>query len=123
LLRSEAEWAGRKQAIGILDRILAAAAGGSVPEIGRATTENFLAPCNDHSMGYNHYTETIIARVKEQFRGDFWDSGCWEGCPAAGWGFIFAPNRKAEAQSAIVPRRLITFRKCLIVVITTVHLP
>src|SRR5688572_22925290 len=44
LLRSEAEWAGRKQAIGILDEILAALRESDVRRIGRATTRNFFGP-------------------------------------------------------------------------------
>src|SRR5262249_25337598 len=44
LLRSEAEWQARRQALGILDDILASLRQGDVRAIGAATTRNFQQP-------------------------------------------------------------------------------
>src|SRR5207249_5136871 len=44
LLRSEAEWRGRQEALGILDEILSALKKGDVRAIGAATTRNFRRP-------------------------------------------------------------------------------
>src|SRR5437879_8333529 len=44
LLRSDREWTARKQAIHILDEILAALARGDVRAVGALTTKNFFEP-------------------------------------------------------------------------------
>ena len=44
LLRSPAEWAGRRQAIGLLDEIVAALRAGDVRRVGELTTRNFFEP-------------------------------------------------------------------------------
>src|SRR5688572_30129376 len=44
LLRSESEWKGRQQALGLLDEILNALRKGDVPGVGAATTRNFTQP-------------------------------------------------------------------------------
>ncbi|HEY2587369.1 MAG TPA: UTP--glucose-1-phosphate uridylyltransferase [Tepidisphaeraceae bacterium] len=99
LLRSEAEWAGRKQAIAILDQILAALKAGDVRAIGAATTRNFFEPIQTIiPWATNLYTETLINRVKERFGPEFWGFWMLGGMSGGGMGFIFAPSRKPEAQ-------------------------
>jgi hypothetical protein len=99
LLRSEAEWAARKQAIAILDQILAALKGGDVRAIGSATTRNFFEPLQTIiPWATNLYTETLINRVKQQFGTDFWGFWMLGGMSGGGMGFIFNPQRKPEAQ-------------------------
>lgn len=99
LLRSEAEWAARKQAISILDQILAALKAGDVRAIGAATTRNFFEPLQTIiPWATNLYTETLINRVKERFGPDFWGFWMLGGMSGGGMGFIFAPARKPEAQ-------------------------
>ena len=44
LLRSEAEWQGRQEALGILDEILAALRAATSARIGAGTTRNFDGP-------------------------------------------------------------------------------
>jgi len=44
LLRSETEWRGRKEAIGILDEVMGALEGGRRPAIGACTQRNFDGP-------------------------------------------------------------------------------
>ena len=102
LLRSEAEWAARREAGVVLDEIIAAVEAGDVPRIAAATTANFFGPIQTIIPGAtNLYTETIIARVRERFGEAF--QGFWMlgGMSGGGMGFIFAPEAKAEAQEAI----------------------
>jgi hypothetical protein len=99
LLRSEAEWDARKQAIGILEKILGALKADDVKGIGAATTRNFFGPIQTIiPWASTYYTETLIARVKEKFGDDFWGFWMLGGMSGGGMGFIFAPERKAEAQ-------------------------
>lgn len=99
LLRSESEWAARKQAIAILDQILAALKSGDVRAIGAATTRNFFEPLQTIiPWATNLYTETLINRVKQQFGPDFWGFWMLGGMSGGGMGFIFSPQRKPEAQ-------------------------
>ena len=99
LLRSKAEWEGRRQAISIVDQILAALKKEEVRQIGQATTRNFFGPLQTIiPWASNHYTETIIEKVKKQFGDDFWGFWMLGGMSGGGMGFIFAPHRKAEAQ-------------------------
>lgn len=99
LLRSEAEWAGRREAIGILDEILAALRAGDVKAIGAATTRNFFGPIQTIiPWASTFYTETLIDRVREKFANDFWGFWMLGGMSGGGMGFIFAPHRKSEGQ-------------------------
>ena len=99
LLRSQAEWAGRSQAIGILDQILASLKAGDVRAIGGLTTRNFFEPIQTIiPWATNLYTETLIARVGERFGQDFWGFWMLGGMSGGGMGFIFSPQKKPEAQ-------------------------
>ncbi len=99
LLRSEAEWSARWQAMGILDEILDALRRDDVAGVGAATTRNFFGPLQAIiPWASTHYTETIIARVKERFGSDFWGFWMLGGMSGGGMGFIFAPKQKAAAQ-------------------------
>jgi len=44
LLRSQAEWQSRQEALGLLDEILAALEQGNVRAVGAVTTRNFAGP-------------------------------------------------------------------------------
>ncbi len=99
LLRGEAEWEARTQAIGILETILDALRSDDVKAIGAATTKNFFGPIQTIiPWASTSYTETVISRVKEKFAEDFWGFWMLGGMSGGGMGFIFAPTRKAEAQ-------------------------
>ncbi|HEY8665845.1 MAG TPA: hypothetical protein VIL86_04225 [Tepidisphaeraceae bacterium] len=99
LLRSDAEWNARQQAIGVLDEILAALKNDDVRAIGQATTRNFFQPLQTIiPWASTFYTETLIHKVKDKFAADFWGFWMLGGMSGGGMGFIFAPARKAEAQ-------------------------
>ena len=99
LLRSAAEWEGRKAAMSILDEILTALKSGSIQGVGSATMRNFFGPLQAIiPWASNYYTESLITRTKEHFNSDFWGFWMLGGMSGGGMGFIFKPDRKAEAQ-------------------------
>jgi len=102
LLRSAAEWAGRQQANGLLDEIVAALRAGDVRQLGRLTTQNFQEPIQTIiPWASNAFTESLIASVKTEFGDDFWGFWMLGGMSGGGMGFIFDPRRKAEAQQRL----------------------
>jgi hypothetical protein len=102
LLRSEAEWTARKAAGAILDEILAALRAGDIAAIGDATTRNFFGPLQTIiPWASNLYTEMLIEAVRAEFSADFWGFWMLGGMSGGGMGFIFAPERKAEAQERL----------------------
>ncbi len=102
LLRSETEWAGRQEACGILGEILERLQSGDVAGVGRATERNFEGPIQKIiPWASNLYTETLIQRVRQEFGPAFWGFWMLGGMSGGGMGFIFAPERKAEAQERL----------------------
>ena len=102
LLRSDAEWNGRQQAMGILDDILGALREGDVRKVGALTTRNFEGPIQTIiPWASNHFTESLIRRVaggiRENFQG-FWMLG---GMSGGGMGFIFDPEHRSRAQERL----------------------
>jgi hypothetical protein len=102
LLRSEAEWAGRQQAMGILDEVVDLLREGDVAAIGRATQRNFEGPIQTIiPWAGNLYTDLLIERVTEEFGDDFWGFWMLGGMAGGGMGFIFDPARKEEGQARL----------------------
>jgi REP element-mobilizing transposase RayT len=100
LLRSEAEWNARQQALGLLDEILGALKRGDVPVIGAATTRNFTQPIQTIiPWASTYYTELLIERAAREFGKDFLGFWMLGGMSGGGMGFMFAPEKKAAAQS------------------------
>jgi len=99
LLRSEAEWAGRQEAIGILDEVIDLLHQGDVQGIGDATDRNFRGPIQTIiPWTGNYYTDLLNQRVTTAFADDYWGFWMLGGMAGGGMGFIFNPERKAEAQ-------------------------
>ncbi|GIK74152.1 MAG: UTP--glucose-1-phosphate uridylyltransferase [Chloroflexota bacterium] len=99
LLRSEAEWAGRQEAMRIYDRITDLLRQGDIRAIGAATERNFRGPIQTIiPWASNLYTETLIERARAAFGENFWGFWMLGGMAGGGMGFIFDPRRKAEAQ-------------------------
>jgi hypothetical protein len=100
LLRCAAEWSARNDAIGLLDEILAALKREDVGTLGGLTTRNFFQPLQTIiPWASTYYTETIIAKVRAHFGESFWGFWMLGGMSGGGMGFIFAPERKAEART------------------------
>ncbi len=98
LLRSEAEWQGRQQAMRTLDEILGHVRAGNVAAIGAATERNFAGPIQAIiPWASNLYTETLIRRAREEMGSDFWGFWMLGGMSGGGMGFLFHPAVKARA--------------------------
>jgi len=102
LLRSEAEWQGRLQALGILDEVLAALRSGDLHALGAATDRNFAGPIQTIiPWASTFYTEALIDQVKAEFRDKFWGFWMLGGMSGGGMGFIFAPEERSRAQKRL----------------------
>ncbi len=99
LLRCAAEWNARRDAGRLLDRILDVLRAGDVRGLGEATTANYTGPIQTIiPWAANHYTETLIGRVRDAFADDFWGFWMLGGMSGGGMGFMFAPGARAKAQ-------------------------
>jgi len=99
LLRSEAEWQGRREAIGILDEVLGRLRRNDIRGVGQMTQRNFDGPIQTIiPWAGNLYTDMLIGRVREEMGTDFWGFWMLGGMSGGGMGFLVAPERKAEAQ-------------------------
>jgi len=102
LLRGEAEWQGRRQAMRVLDRILEALRAEDVRSIGEQTTHNFREPIQAIiPWASNLYTETLIDEVRAEFGESFWGFWMLGGMSGGGMGFIFAPEIREAAQDTL----------------------
>jgi hypothetical protein len=102
LLRCEPEWQARHEAMRVLDRILEALRADQVRAIGSATTHNFFHPIQTIiPWASNLYTETLIEQAQRAFGQAFWGFWMLGGMSGGGMGFIFAPERKVEAQARL----------------------
>ncbi|HRY47862.1 MAG TPA: UTP--glucose-1-phosphate uridylyltransferase [Candidatus Paceibacterota bacterium] len=102
LLRSSAEWHGRREAMRILDDVLFALKQEDVRQLGRVTTRNFRGPIQAIiPWASNEFTETVIERVEKEFGPDFWGFWMLGGMSGGGMGFIFEPSRRTEAQKKV----------------------
>ena len=103
LLRSEAEWQGRREACQVLDDVLAALREGDVQRIGAVTTRNFFGPIQTIiPWASNLYTETLIERARAEFGAGFWGFWMLGGMSGGGMGFIFDPAHKQAAQDRML---------------------
>ncbi len=99
LLRAPKEWAARREAIAILDEILADLRQSDVRAIGKATERNFFGPIQSIiPWASNLYTESLIQQARSALQSDFWGFWMLGGMAGGGMGFIFNPSRKTEAQ-------------------------
>jgi len=88
--------------LGILDEILSALHAGDVQKIGGATTRNFAQPIQTIiPWATNYFTETLIGKVRAEFGTAFWGFWMLGGMSGGGMGFIFAPEKKAFAQTRL----------------------
>ncbi len=102
LLRCEAEWRGRQDALRILDEVIAALKSGDIRALGAATTRNFREPIQAIiPWASTYFTEQLIERIGREFGDDFWGFWMLGGMSGGGMGFIFAPHRKAEGQQRL----------------------
>jgi len=102
LLRSETEWLGRQQAMGILDEITGKLQRGDIRALGGCLQRNFDGPIQTIiPWAGNLYTKTLIDRVRKEFGDYFWGFWMLGGMSGGGMGFLFDPRHKAQAQVRI----------------------
>ncbi len=112
LLRSEAEWHGRQEALSVLDEVISALKRGDIKAVGAATTRNFRQPIQTIiPWASTYFTEQLIAKAEAAFGRDFWGFWMLGGMSGGGMGFIFAPERKREAQQRMQQIMLETKRE------------
>ena len=96
------EWQGRQEALALFDQIVTQSEEGRYPGIGKVHAQEFLGPIQTIiPWATNLYTESIIARVQEEFGKDFWGFWMLGGMSGGGMGFLFHPSRKREAQTRL----------------------
>lgn len=99
LVRSEREWTARREAVALLDEVLAGLRAGDIRQLGQTTTRNFFGPLQTIiPWCSNRFTERLITRSREVFGEDFWGFWMLGGMAGGGMGFIFAPEVKPRAQ-------------------------
>lgn len=102
LLRSAAEWLGRKEALGILDGVLEALREGDIKKLGSVTTRNFTGPIQTIiPWASNYFTERLLDECRASFGEKFWGFWMLGGMSGGGMGFIFAPEIKTRAQEQL----------------------
>ncbi len=102
LLREQPEWTARHESQQVLEDILVDLQSGDIQGLADATTRNFFGPIQTIiPWASNLYTETLIERVRQEFGADFWGFWMLGGMSGGGMGFIFAPERKQEAQAKL----------------------
>ncbi|HTT58334.1 MAG TPA: UTP--glucose-1-phosphate uridylyltransferase [Opitutaceae bacterium] len=112
LLRGEAEWAARRQAVATLDQILAQLAAGEMRALGSSLTANFFGPLQTIIPWVsNLYTERLIERTRAALGDAFWGFWMLGGMSGGGMGFIFAPARHREGQERLQEIMLTTKRE------------
>jgi hypothetical protein len=100
LLRCDAEWHARQDALTVLKVVVDALRRGDIRALAAATTRNFLEPIQTIiPWASTYYTELLIDRARQAFGDDFWGFWMLGGMSGGGMGFIFAPHRKREAQT------------------------
>ncbi len=99
LLRSEAEWKARGEAIRFFDHVVEKLKEGDIQSIGRFTHQNFTGPIQTIiPWTTNIFTESLIDRVRKEFGEDFWGFWMMGGMSGGGMGFMFEPSVKQRAR-------------------------
>ena len=102
LLRNEAEFKSRLQAIDFFEQLVQKLKQGDIKEIGSFTQQNFEGPIQTIiPWTTNVYTETLIEKVKNEFGDKFWGFWMMGGMSGGGMGFIFDPKYKKEGQDRL----------------------
>ena len=105
LLRAEAEWQGRLEAIRLFDHITGAAQGGRDPGHRRGHRAQFPRPDPDHHpLGlqpvHRDAHRPRARRVRRRISGA---SGCWAAWRAAAWASSLPPSGRPRARSGCWP--------------------
>lgn len=112
LLRSQAEWQARQEAIANVAKIQAALSAGDLRQVGKLTDHNFAEPLQRIiPWCSNQYTEKLIENCRKQYADKFWGFWMLGGMAGGGMGFLFDPECKSEASDWIANMMLETKRE------------
>ena len=104
LLRSEAEWRARLDAMRIFDDLAALLRQGRIAEIGAATERNFFGPVQTIiPWASNYYTESLIRAVRSEFGSGFHGFWMLGGMAGGGMGFVFDSGSSRTARERLQP--------------------
>ncbi|EMI42654.1 UTP--glucose-1-phosphate uridylyltransferase [Rhodopirellula sp. SWK7] len=99
LVRGDAQWTARKEAMKIYDDVVEALCDGDIARLGKLTTRNFEGPLQTIiPWATNRFTDTMIESCRRQFGKQFWGFWMLGGMSGGGMGFIFDPAVKQAAQ-------------------------
>ncbi len=102
LLRSGMEWESRLRAISYFDEVVQKLKDGDIKGIASFIHKNFEGPIQEIiPWATNKYTETLIEKVRDEFKNDFWGFWMMGGMSGGGMGFIFNPEVKTKAQGRL----------------------
>ena len=100
LLKGDAEWQARQEAISLLDEILDHLRRGDIQALGQATTRNFTGPLQAIiPWCTNLFTNEMIRLSRARFGDDFWGFWMLGGMAGGGMGFLFAPHIQPAAKA------------------------
>jgi len=103
LLRVGPEWRARGELHHIFDELVANLHRGDVRGIGACATRNWDGPLKTIIPWVtNHFTETIIRRVRERLGGHFWGFLMLGGMSGGGMAFFVAPEKKAAFREELL---------------------
>jgi hypothetical protein len=102
LLRLDAEWRARLAAMRIFDELVAKLRTGDTAAIGSGTERNFFGPIQTIiPWATNHYTETVIRSIRDEFGPEFYGFWMLGGMAGGGMGFMFSAAAKPAAQPRV----------------------
>ena len=97
LLRLEAEWKARQEALGIFDQIVDAVNQADVRRVAALTHQNWSGPLKKIIPAVsNAFTERLIRESQAALGDDFWGFLMLGGMSGGGMGCFVAPHRKPE---------------------------
>ena len=102
LLKHEKEWDARVKGIQLFDNIVTALKNGDMKKLGRLTTEDWEDSIQ-HIIPWvkNAFTDDLINKVKEEFRGDYWGFLMLGGTSGGGMAFIVNPEMNIKFKERI----------------------
>ncbi|MCL4693040.1 MAG: UTP--glucose-1-phosphate uridylyltransferase [Candidatus Hydrogenedentes bacterium] len=96
LLRASAEWSARHEMREIFDNLLTALREGDIRALAAYTHRNWDGPLKTIIPWVtNHFTESVIARSREELKQDFWGFQMLGGMSGGGMAMYVAPERHA----------------------------
>ncbi|MDY6856860.1 MAG: UTP--glucose-1-phosphate uridylyltransferase [Thermodesulfobacteriota bacterium] len=102
LLRYEKEWDARKKGVALFPQIVNALSMGNMRKFGILTTEDWDTALQTIIPTVNNaFTESLISKVREEFRDDFWGFLMLGGMSGGGMAFVVDPSVKESFKERV----------------------